>query len=131
MSRFTKAFLYTVYFACVVGLCVAIATSFRSSKVVVPVSPSSESAHQTASQAAKPTTKVATPSVAAQASSGSTSQLSDTGPGNEYGLFVVASLGAALAYRRFTIHRLSRHSAGQKAASPAVQTKPLSKTTKS
>ena len=118
MSKFTKAFLYTIYFLGVVSLSTAIALSFRSGHAASPTVPAGKSSSQrTPSLAIKPTTKAATPSQSSAtspaanqstgASSSSSSQLTNTGPGDTVGLFVVVSISAATIYRYFTIRRLT------------------------
>jgi cytoskeletal protein RodZ len=109
MNRFSRAFLYVIYFVGVVGLSTAIAASFRSQATAPSVSTGKSSQH-VPSVATKSPTKASAPSQSNSNQSSDTnssaSQLSNTGPGNTAVVFVITCLGAAAAYRRFMIRKL-------------------------
>jgi hypothetical protein len=104
MSRAGKTFLYLVYFAIVVVLSGFI---IMSSKSNTPPAPKPPATSQHRSPAATPKSPKTTPSSPGQASAnaGNAGSLSDTGPGNVAGLFVLATAAGAIAHRRILIKR--------------------------
>jgi hypothetical protein len=111
MSRGRKAFLYLLYAVIVVALVVSIVDASKS-HTATPVPKIPAKAQQATAPPKKPSTSNTSKSTglsagqAASATANSTG-LSDTGPGNVVGLFVVVSLGGAVAYRQLIIRRLS------------------------
>jgi hypothetical protein len=103
-----KTFLYVVYAVIVSGLIVAIVADFRSGNPTpAPTKPSSSR------QVAKATSKVPvqpgskSSSNAQNTGVSSSSQLSNTGPGNTIGLFVLASVAGSAIYRWRLVRRLN------------------------
>jgi hypothetical protein len=111
MSRGGKAFLYLLYAVIVGVLAVAIIDASRTHpSTPVPTVHTSKPQQATAppKKPSPPSTKKSTALSAGQAATatGNTAGLSNTGPGNVVGLFVVVSLGGAVVYRQLVIRRL-------------------------
>lgn len=110
MSRGGKGFLYLLYAIIVAVLVGAVISSSRSHSST-PVPAVAAKPQQATAPPKKPNTPVTSkptgPSAGQAASAtGNSAGLSDTGPGNVVGLFVIVSLGGAVAYRRLIIRRL-------------------------
>lgn len=108
MKRYKKDFLYFLYLVIVIALIVGIALFFHDRH-------QNDTSHKTPATTAHPagssvsssgTTKLAAPSDSAQSSSSASkaattpAPLNNTGPGNVFGVFAVASIGGAWLYRR-------------------------------
>lgn len=106
MSRTGKAFLYLVYFAIVIVLSGSIITSSKSNTPPAP-KPLTTPQHRSPVPAAPKSPKTAASSSSNQipATANNPSSLSDTGPGDVAGLFVLASITGAVAHRRILIKR--------------------------
>jgi len=102
MPRSAKLSLYLLYVVILGVLVGFIVNSFSSDSSKTAKPPAH---HQT--QAKATTAKPAAPAASATrpTSSGSVDNLADTGPGDVVGLFMLASLGGVIAYRRILISR--------------------------
>ncbi len=132
MPRIAKVFLYLIYIVIVGGLITAIGLTFHHDKVSSPgiiakqqtlqtkkqssvsrtstkvKNPSATLPSSTASSSPSPTPTIpnTTSSQSSTATNGSTSALSNTGPGNTIALFVIVSLLSVIGYRQLLIRRL-------------------------